>query len=378
MSQKTKIPLLRPHLGESELQLVQDVFQQNWIAPVGEHIIRFEKSLEDYLGNQSKVTVVNSGTAALHLALILLGVEAGDEVLCQNLTFAASVNPILYQGATPVFIESEPDTWNICPNYLEMAIKDRIKKGKKPRALMVVNLYGMPYKYQEIKNVTESYGIPIVEDSAEALGSTYHDKPCGTLGDISVFSFNGNKIVTTSGGGAVITKSQKLKEKALYLATQAKEKTVYYEHKAIGYNYRLSNILAAIGVGQMEVLQDRVLAKRRLHEAYKEVFKSLPGFVLFSEYSDYIQSNFWLNCVQIHPENDTYNRNDIMNHFGASNIEVRPLWKPMHLQPIFKNYPYYGSGFSEALFENGFCLPSATNFTTVELSRILTLIESLT
>ena len=267
-----KIYLSSPHMGGKEQQYVNEAFATNWVAPLGPNVEGFEKDLENYLGEESHVAALSSGTAALHLALILLGVERGDEVLCQSMTFSASANPIIYQGATPIFVDSEPETWNICPIHLEEAIKDRISKGKKPKAIIAVHLYGMPYKADKIKKISEEYEIPIVEDSAEALGSSYKGQKCGTFGDISILSFNGNKIITTSGGGALVSRNLKFKEKAIFLATQARDSAPHYQHSEIGYNYRLSNISAGIGRGQMEVLDNHVILRRQMNQFYKDIF----------------------------------------------------------------------------------------------------------
>ncbi|HPE83778.1 MAG TPA: aminotransferase class I/II-fold pyridoxal phosphate-dependent enzyme, partial [Aequorivita sp.] len=326
--------------------------------------------LENYLGSGSHVAALSSGTAALHLALILLGVGKGDEVICQSMTFSASANPIVYQGATPIFVDSEPETWNICPNHLEIAIKDRIAKGKKPKAIIAVHLYGMPYKVDEIKKISEKYEIPIVEDSAEALGSTYKGKKCGTFGDISILSFNGNKIITTSGGGALVSRNLKHKEKAIFLATQACDAAPHYQHSEIGYNYRLSNISAGIGRGQMEVIDGHVGLRRKMNQFYHEIFQKAKGVKVFSEpNSDYF-SNHWLSCVLVDKNVCGFSSEEIRLAMAENNIECRPLWKPMHLQPVFKNAPYYGSTVSEKLFEIGLCLPSGSNIKAEEKVKI--------
>ena len=347
---------------------VSEAFGDNWIAPLGPHVDAFEQGLEEYLGNGVHVAALSSGTAALHLGLLLLGVERGDEVLCQSFTFSASANPIIYCGATPVFIDSEPDSWNICPNALETAIKTSIARGKKPKAIIAVHLYGMPYKHDEIKAISDRYSIPVLEDAAEALGSSYKGQPCGTLGDISVLSFNGNKIITTSGGGAIVVKNAKLKEEAVFLATQARDKAPHYEHSRIGYNYRMSNICAGIGKGQLEVLEARVRKKREINNFYKELFATIPGVTVFSEYSAVATSNYWLTTIVF-----DYNKATVyglINALAAQNIEARPLWKPMHLQPVFKDAAYFGGNVSEGLFNRGICLPSGTAMEAEELGRI--------
>ena len=357
-------------MGGNEKTYVNEAFETNWVAPLGPNVEGFEKDLEKYLGNGMNVAALSSGTAALHLALILLGVERGDEVICQSMTFSASANPIVYQGAIPIFVDSEKDTWNICPIHLEEAIKDRISKGKKPKAIIAVHLYGMPYKVDEIKKISEKYEIPIVEDSAEALGSNYKGQKCGTFGDISILSFNGNKIITTSGGGALVSKNLKNKEKAIFLATQARDAAPHYQHSEIGYNYRLSNISAGIGRGQMEVLDNHVTLRRQMNQFYKDVFKSNEGINVFSEPNANYFSNHWLSCILIDSSICNFSSEDIRLAMAENNIECRPLWKPMHLQPVFKNAPYYGKKISENLFKNGLCLPSGSNLKSEEIVKI--------
>lgn len=365
-----KIYLSSPHMGGNERNYIDEAFKTNWIAPLGPNVEGFEKDLEVYLGNGSNVAALSSGTAALHLALILLGVERGDEVICQSMTFSASANPIVYQGATPIFVDSEADTWNICPNHLEEAIKDRISKGKKPKAIIAVHLYGMPYKVEEIKKISEKYEIPVVEDSAEAFGSSYKGQKCGTFGDISILSFNGNKIITTSGGGALVSRELKHKEKAIFLATQARDVAPHYQHSEIGYNYRLSNISAGIGRGQMEVLDKHVALRREINRFYKAIFEGQEGVKLFSEPSGEYFSNHWLSCILLDNSIFGFSPEDIRLAMVENNIESRPLWKPMHLQPVFKDAPYYGTTVSEKLFEMGLCLPSGSNLINKEKLKI--------
>ena len=365
-----KIYLSSPHMGGTERNFVTEAFDTNWIAPLGPNVNGFESDLESYLGNENFVAALSSGTAALHLALILLGVGKGDEVLCQTMTFSASANPIVYQGATPVFIDSESDTWNLCPIRLEETIKNRISKGKKPKAIIAVHLYGMPYKVDEIKAISQKYEIPIVEDSAEALGSTFKGEKCGTFGDISILSFNGNKIITTSGGGALVTKNKEIKEKAIFLATQARDQAPYYQHSEIGYNYRLSNICAGIGRGQMEVLDDHVLLRREMNEFYKNLFANTEGVTVFTEPSNDYYSNHWLSCIIVNKDKAGFSSEELRLAFEKENIEARPLWKPMHLQPVFKDAPFSGGNVSENLFNKGLCLPSGSNLTAVEKQRI--------
>jgi dTDP-4-amino-4,6-dideoxygalactose transaminase len=374
---RDKIWLSSPHMGGSEQKHIREAFDTNWIAPVGANIDAFELDLENYIG-AGHVTALNSGTAAIHLGLILLGVAAGDEVLCQTMTFAASANPVLYQGATPVFIDSEPDTWNLCPMALEEAIVDRIAKGKTPKAIIAVTLYGVPYKMEEIRIVADKYAIPILEDSAEALGSNYKGKRCGTFGDVSVLSFNGSKIITTSGGGAIVTATKELKERAIFLATQAKENAPHYKHCEVGYNYRMSNVLAGIGRGQMEVLDKRVDARRKMHEFYFDLFKDIKGVSVYTvPNADYF-ANYWLTAVLIDPaETGGVTNETVRLKLLEENIESRPLWKPMHLQPIYSNYPYYGNNIAETLFNKGLCLPSGSNLSDEDRARIKSVLINL-
>jgi dTDP-4-amino-4,6-dideoxygalactose transaminase len=375
---KIKIYLSSPHMGGNEQTYVNEAFSTNWIAPLGPNVTGFEEDLELYLGNHSKVAALSSGTAALHLALIILGVESGDEVICQSMTFSASANPIVYLGATPVFIDSESESWNMNPEYLESAIKDRISKGKKPKAIIAVHLYGMPYKHDEIDAISKRYGIPVVEDSAEALGSVYKGKKCGTLGDISILSFNGNKIITTSGGGALVSKDSKITEQAIFLATQARDTAPHYQHSQIGYNYRLSNVCAGIGRGQMEVLDDHVEKRRGMHDFYKKIFENVKGVEVFREPSKDIYSNHWLSCITVNSERAGFTAEDIRLKLETDTIESRPLWKPMQLQPVFRDSPFYGEKVSEKLFKTGLCLPSGSNLTEEDRERISKLLREMT
>ena len=354
-----------------EQQYIQEALATHWITTGGPNVDAFEKDLENYLGNQAHVGALSSGTAAIHLGLILLGVQAGDEVLCQSMTFSASANPILYLGATPVFIDSETETWNLCPLALEEAIKDRIAKGNKPKAIIAVHLYGVPYQVEAIKAISDKYNIPVLEDSAEALGSSYKGQKCGTFGDIGVLSFNGNKIITTSGGGAIVTKSKELKDKAVFFATQSRDDAPHYQHSEIGYNYRMSNICAGIGRGQMEVLDAHVALRRKMHEFYVDLFKDIEAVTVFTVPNTDYFANYWLSAILIEPNKAKgIEREALRLAFEAANIESRPLWKPMHLQPIFEHYPYYGSNVAETLFEKGLCLPSGSNLTDEERVRI--------
>tara|TARA_R110001583_G_scaffold3210_2_gene20920 strand:- start:2397 stop:3509 length:1113 start_codon:yes stop_codon:yes gene_type:complete len=366
-----KIWLSSPHMGGGEQKYIQEAFDTNWIAPLGPNVNEFENSLQTYLNGNSYVATLSSGTAAIHLALVQLGVSNGDEVLCQSFTFSASANPILYQGATPVFIDSELETWNMCPIQLENAILNRLKNGKKPKAIIAVHLYGMPYNVNKINELGQKYQIPIIEDSAEALGSTYSGRKCGTFGDFSILSFNGNKIITTSGGGALVTKSIEQKEEAIFLASQARDAAPHYQHSKIGYNYRMSNIIAGIGRGQLEVLENRVLARRNNFNFYKTAIKS--NQFMFLEEPEGSFSNRWLTCI-LTPSFEI--REKIRLSFEKENIESRPLWKPMHLQPIFKNSLNFTNGTSENLFDVGLCLPSGSNITENELHRIVGVLNS--
>lgn len=366
----SKIWLSSPHMGGNELKYIHEAFDANWVAPLGPNVDGFEKDLVQFLGENVNVAALSAGTVALHLALIILGLKQDDEVLCQSFTFSASANPITYVGAKPVFIDSEPETWNMCPEALEEAIKDRTAKGKKPKAIIVVHLYGMPAKMDEITAIAAKYEIPLVEDAAEALGSTYKGQKCGTFGEMSVLSFNGNKIITTSGGGALVCRNLEQKNKAVFLSTQARDNAPHYQHSEIGYNYRMSNISAGIGRGQMEVLPQRVEARRKNHEFYTELFRNIQGVTVFTEPGADFYSNHWLSAVIIRPEIAGFTREDLRLKFLEDHIESRPLWKPMHLQPVFADAPYYGKKVAEELFENGLCLPSGSNLTDVERTRI--------
>lgn len=369
---KPKIWLSSPHMSGNERQFIDEAFATNWIAPLGPNVTGFEEDLETYLSQKIHVAALSSGTAALHLALILLGVTKDDEVICQTKTFAASANPITYLGATPIFVDSEKETWNLCPELLEEAIRDRIKQGKLPKAIIAVHLYGMPYKVDEVHQIAKNYGIPVIEDSAEALGSTYHNQKCGTFGDIGILSFNGNKIITTSGGGALVVKNKLLKEKAVFLSTQARDKSPAYLHSTIGYNYRLSNVLAGIGRGQMMVLDEFVELRRRNHAIYKEALRDFDDITFLDEPESHF-SNRWLSCILA----DSYEKREALRQlFESENIEVRPLWKPMHQQPVYKDAPSYLNGVSDGLFEKGLCLPSGSNLTDNELNRVLDCFKS--
>lgn len=371
-----KIWLSSPHMGGSEQRFVKEAFDANWVAPLGPNVNGFEDDLQNYLGENVYVGALSSGTAALHLGLILLEVQPGDEVICQSMTFSASANPIRYLGAIPIFVDSEEITWNLCPIALEEAILDRVAKGKKPKAIIAVHLYGMPYQVDEVNAVAQKYDIPILEDSAEALGSTYKGIKCGTFGAIAALSFNGNKIITTSGGGALVTHSKKIKDRTVFLSTQARDNAPHYQHSEIGYNYRMSNICAGIGRGQMEVLQNHVENRRRMHEFYINLFQAISGVTVFTESNEKYFSNHWLSAITVDAtQTGGRTAEDLRIHLEKENIESRPLWKPMHLQPVFAEFPYYGKNVSENLFKIGLCLPSGSNLTNVDRNRIAAAVQ---
>lgn len=373
---KTKIWLSSPHMGGEEIKFIHEAFDTNWVAPVGPHISSFEKELSEYLGVEH-CSALSSGTAAIHLALIILGVKQDDEVLCSSFTFSGTCNPIVYQRAKPVFIDSEKETWNMDSLLLEEAIKDRIgKTGKKPKAIIPVHLYGMPAQMDKIMTISRHYDIPVIEDAAEALGSTLHGQKLGSFGDLSVLSFNGNKIITTSGGGALLSNDGSWIQKSRFLSTQARDHAPHYEHTEIGYNYRLSNICAGIGRGQLMVINERVRQRRANYDFYKAELGETRGIKFIEEPSGYF-SNRWLTTILVDPDKTNgITREDIRLALEKENIESRPLWKPMHMQPVFKDCMAYTSGVSEMLFKNGLCLPSGSNLTTHELMRVTTLIKN--
>ena len=371
---KEKIYLSSPHMGGEEIKFVNEAFEANWISPVGPHINAFEEELVSY--NSTKYcAALSSGTAAIHLALILLNVNPGDEVICSSFTFSGSCNPIRYQQAIPVFVDSEVDSWNLDPVLLEKAIKDRIAKGKKPKAIIVVHLYGMPAKMNEINAIAKQYDIPVIEDAAEGLGSSYFGKKLGTMSDMGIYSFNGNKIITTSGGGALVSENKEWIAKAKFLATQARDAAPHYEHTHIGYNYRLSNISAGIGRGQLRVLDERVRQRREVFNFYKKELAGIKGIEFQSEFEGAF-ANRWLTTILIDPAKAGFDREKLRLTLEKENIESRPLWKPMHMQPIFKEYPSYTSGVSEKLFETGLCLPSGSNLTAQQLADIVGIIKN--
>ncbi len=375
---KPRILLSSPHMGGTEQDFINRAFKENWIAPLGPNVNGFEEDIKNYILNSfpsgggregGAIATLSSGTAALHLALIQLGVQAGDEVLCQSFTFVASVNPITYLGATPVLIDSEKDTLNLCSVQLKKAIKDRIAKGKKPKVIIAVHLYGIPYKVDEINAIASEFDILVIEDSAEALGSTYKGKACGTFGTFGILSFNSNKIITS--GGALVCLSEEINQQTIFYATQARDNGPHYQHSKIGYNYCLSNVSAGIGRGQMQVITKRVAARRAMHEFYIDLFAGIDGVTVFKVTNDDYYSNYWLSVIFI-DENKTggINREKLRLYLETYNIESRPLWKPMHLQPVYKDAPFYGTGVAEGFFKTGLCLPSGSNLTEVEKGRI--------
>ncbi|MEQ3220460.1 DegT/DnrJ/EryC1/StrS family aminotransferase [Butyricimonas virosa] len=385
---KLKIWLSLAHMSGREQEFIQEAFDTNWVVPLGPNVNAFEQSLRDFLVENGELKIENegmrvvalsAGTAALHLGLILLGIQPGDEVICQSFTFAASANPIAYLEATPVFVDSEKDTWNMDPVLLEEAIKDRLAKtGKLPKAIIPVHLYGMPVKMEEVMEVANRYGIPVLEDSAEALGSAYKGKKCGTFGEYGVLSFNGNKMITTSGGGALICPNEEKAKRALFYATQAREQAPHYQHEKIGYNYRMSNICAGIGRGQMFVLDEHVARRREIHDLYVKLLNGVKGVkVMCQPEGGDFNSNYWLTCITVEPEEAGFTREDVRLALDEDNIESRPLWKPMHLQPVFKDAPFYGNGTSERLFEIGLCLPSGPTLTDEDVERVTKVVKQL-
>lgn len=367
-----RIWLSLAHMGGKEQDYVKEAFDTNWVVPLGPNVDGFEKDLSTYLNDDVHVAALSAGTAALHLALVMSDVNAGDEVICQSFTFAASANPITYLGATPVFVDSEAETWNMCPVALEEAILDRkAQTGKLPKAIIPVHLYGMPSKMNEISAIAEKYGIPVIEDAAEALGSKLNDRNCGTWGEFGVLSFNGNKIITTSGGGALVCSTAEESARTKFLATQARDNAPHYEHTTIGFNYRMSNICAGIGRGQMHVLQDHVDRRREINAWYREALKDVNGITFQTEPSSEYHSNYWLTSILVDPEQTGgKTREDIRLALADENIETRPLWKPMHMQPVYAAAPYYGATVCEDLFTDGLCLPSSPTLTEADLQRV--------
>ena len=367
-----KIPLSFPVFEGNEERYAQEAIRSGNLATFGNFIHKFENGLAKRTKTHQTVAV-NSGTSALHLAMVLLGIKEGDEVICQSFTFCASANPIVYLGAKPIFVDSEKDTWNICPELLEDAILSRIAQGKLPKAIVVVHLFGMPAKLNEILEIAQKYQIPILEDAAEAVGSTYEGKTCGTFGKVGVFSFNGNKILTTAGGGALISNDTHLISRARYLATQAREDLPYYHHLEIGYNYKMSNLSAAIGLAQLEQLDSWLKKRRLINTRYKELLAGIPG-ISFQNDSEESKSNFWLTTILVDQETTCFTNDKLRIQFLKSHIETRFLWKPLHLQPVFRQFPFYGGSISEKLFNRGLCLPSSVDLTLPDQERIVSLI----
>eukprot|EP01133_Synstelium_polycarpum_P004771 gene4771-5558_t len=355
-------------MGGTEQKYVNEAFDTNWIAPLGPHVDGFEEDLATY-SHVKHAAALSSGTAAIHLALIMLNVNRGDEVICQSMTFSASANPIAYVGATPVFIDSEKETWNMCPDLLLKAIKDRVQKGKKPKAIIAVHLYGMPAQMERIMAIAREYEIPVIEDAAEALGSNIKGKMMGSFGTMGVLSFNGNKIITTSGGGALLSEHEEYIRKSRFLATQARDAAPHYQHSEIGYNYRMSNVAAGIGRGQMEVLDKRISQRRANFDKYMGALSTFTAIKFLQEPLEYF-SNRWLTTILVDPASGV-DREKIRLELEKNNIESRPLWKPMHLQPVFNGVPYYGDGISENLFDEGLCLPSGSNMSGTDLDRVI-------
>lgn len=372
---KKPILLSLAHMGGHEQDFIQEAFDTNWVVPLGPNVNGFEADLEKYLGEGKHVVALSSGTAALHLGLVMLGVGVGDEVLCQSFTFAASANPIVYLGGKPVFVDSDTKTWNMCPRQLERAIIDRKEQtGKYPKAIVVVHLYGIPAQLDRIMEVANKYNIPVLEDAAEALGSTYKGQKCGTFGKYGILSFNGNKIITTSGGGALVCDTEEEKKKIMFYATQARDNAPHYQHSHIGYNYRLSNICAGIGRGQMMVLDEHVARRRAIHTLYTELLKDAPGIRVMQNYTADYDSNFWLSCILVNEQEAGQTREDIRLRLAEEQIESRPLWKAMHLQPVFADAPAYLNGVSEDLFNNGLCLPSGSLLTDDDIHEVVRVI----
>jgi dTDP-4-amino-4,6-dideoxygalactose transaminase len=371
-----KIWLSSPHLGDKELFYVQKAFESNWISPLGPNVDEFEYKISSFLKGGIHTAALVSGTAALHLALRNLDVAPGDIVMVQSFTFCGSTNPVSYQGAEVIFIDSELDTWNLCPKSLECALSDC--KGKSVKAIIPVHLYGLPAKMDEINEIASKYGVPVIEDAAEALGSRYKGKACGLLGSMSILSFNGNKIITTSGGGALVSANKDYIDKARFLATQARDNAPHYQHSQIGYNYRMSNILAGIGIGQMNVLSERIKQRRANNKKYREFFDGVPGITFQTEPSNDFFSNYWLTAIVVDPIlTKGITSEDIRLALEAHNIESRPLWKPMHMQPVYEGTKFYGTGVCERLFKQGLCLPSGSNLTEQDFDRIFSVLTKI-
>lgn len=374
---KQRIFLSLAHMGGREQEFIKEAFDTNWVVPLGPNVDAFEHDLAAYLGQERHVVALCAGTAAIHLGLVQLGVGCEDEVICQTFTFSASANPVVYQGATPIFVDSEPETWNMSPELLEEAIHDRkAKTGRYPKAIIPVHLYGMPAQMDRIGEVAAKYDIPVLEDAAEAIGSEYKGRKCGTFGEFGALSFNGNKMITTSGGGALVCRTAEQAHRTMFFATQARENRPYYYHEHIGYNYRMSNICAGIGRGQMLVLKDHVVRRRAIHALYTELLSDVQGIEVKQNPTPDYDSNFWLSCITVDPQQTGVTADEIRLHLDEVNIESRLLWRPMHMQPVFAKSPYYGSDVAERLFERGLCLPSGSILTDEQIERVATEIKS--
>ncbi len=373
-----RIWLSLAHMGGQEQRFIQEAFDTNWVVPLGPNVDGFEKDLQEFLDKDVHVVALSAGTAAIHLGMVQLGVTQGDEVICQSFTFSASANPIAYQGAKPVFVGSEPDTWNMSPRLLRKAIEDRIAKtGKKPKAIIPVHLYGMPARMNEILTIADEYDIPVLEDAAEALGAEYKGQKCGTFGEFACLSFNGNKMITTSGGGALVCRTAEEAERTKFFATQARDKAPHYQHSHIGYNYRMSNICAGIGRGQMYVLEKHIARRRAINQLYRTLLHDLPGITFHTNPNSDFNSNYWLTCIVIDPQEAGFTREELRLKIEEENIETRPLWKPMHLQPVFADCPYYGDNTEGRLFDNGLCLPSGPTLTDKDIERVAGVIRNM-
>jgi dTDP-4-amino-4,6-dideoxygalactose transaminase len=373
-----RIWLSLAHMGGQEQRFIQEAFDTNWVVPLGPNVDGFEKDLQEFLDKDVHVVALSAGTAAIHLGLVQLGVTQGDEVICQSFTFSASANPIAYQGAKPVFVGSEPETWNMSPRLLGEAIEDRIAKtGKKPKAIIPVHLYGMPARMDAILAIADEYGIPMLEDAAEALGAEYKGQKCGTFGEFACLSFNGNKMITTSGGGALVCRTEEEAKRTKFFATQARDKAPHYQHSHIGYNYRMSNICAGIGRGQMYVLEEHIARRRAINQLYRMLLHDLPGITFHTNPNSDFNSNYWLTCIVIDPQEAKFTREELRLKMEEENIETRPLWKPMHLQPVFADCPYYGDNTEGRLFDNGLCLPSGPTLTDKDIERVAGVIRNM-
>lgn len=378
MSRESRILLSSPHMGGFEMKYIEEAFNTNWVVPMGPNVNGFEAELSSFLTKDEPIytAALTSGTAALHLALNILGVDCGDVIMVQSFTFCGSTNPVSYQGADIVFIDSERSTWNMCPSALKQAMQEF--KDRRVKAIIPVHLYGMPAMIQEILDIADEFGVPVVEDAAEALGSLYKSRKCGTFGVMAALSFNGNKIITTSGGGALVSDNDEFIGRARFLATQAKDEAPHYQHSQIGYNYRMSNVVAGIGRGQMEVIDERIAQRRANNKRYREFFERVPGITFQTEPNGEYFSNYWLTAILIEPSlTGGITREDVRLALDAENIESRPLWKPMHMQPVYEGSKFYGTGVCEELFEKGLCLPSGSNLTDAEFDRIFSVLSRL-